>query len=925
MVASGKPRGSASLAGRDTELATVASLLAEAARGRSGVLVVTGEPGIGKSTLLGRAADDALGFRTVWTRGVEHDASLGYAALLPLLSPLRRHLLDVPAPQAAALGRALGWTTDQQPPAPLLAAGATLALLSAATEDRPLLVVVDDAHWLDQESASALFFAMRRLRDDPVAFLVATRTDPPAGPALSDLPALTLHGLSAGAVHQHWPTLTLSAAADLVAQTGGNPLVMAEVIPMLSSAQRGGAAPLPSPFPVASSAQGSLAHRLAGLSADAAHLVLLHASAGPGEEPVIRAAAVLDSNRYDMALDEAIGARALEQDVGLVRLAHPLLRPIVLERAVPADRRAAHESLASAARRLGWRPVMVWHRAEAATGADEALAAELADLAHDRRTSGRAVASLALERAASLTDSPDLAQSWLAQAAAESFLAGDLPRTRSLADRVLAAAPTDVTRAEVLFVLGTLEEYAGSVPLAAALLADAAQLARGVSAVRILSELGNVRFRLGDIAGYIECAQRIARAADPDDSYQQMLHLFAQGWSAALTGDSDRAATALPEALQLAAARPVTDAQTLTVYQAGVFAQHLGQFIEMASAKADQLRRDGLAGLLVSALAMMAGIRAMVGDHVGAFAEAGEAVELAGHLGQVADAATAHERLAWELAARGVDSAADEAMHTSAALLERAGLSSAAAHHALTAAFIALCRDDLDGVVTTLLPRLDIDGGMGELGEPLGVAPLLVEALVGLGRRAEAAELSSRLDAVTPTGAPPLLQAPRQRCRALVALDPEAARVAFTASIETYAAAQDMFEAARTRLLLGSWMRRNGERVGARPHLDAAEASFARMDLTAWVAKARAERAATGERVRARGEHPVTEPLTSQETRVALLVARGMSNKEVAAHLFLSPRTVETHLTAVFRKRGFRNRAALAAGFQGGSMEQSPD
>ena len=142
------------------------------------------------------------------------------------------------------------------------------------------------------------------------------------------------------------------------------------------------------------------------------------------------------------------------------------------------------------------------------------------------------------------------------------------------------------------------------------------------------------------------------------------------------------------------------------------------------------------------------------------------------------------------------------------------------------------------------------------------------------------------------------------------------ARAAFGAAIETNTAAQDLFETARTRLLLGSWMRRNGERLGARRELDAAEGTFARMDLTAWVAKARAERAATGERVRPRGELLVTEPLTSQETRVALLVARGMSNKEVAAHLFLSPRTVETHLTAVFRKRGYRNRAALAAGFR---------
>jgi DNA-binding NarL/FixJ family response regulator len=214
--------------------------------------------------------------------------------------------------------------------------------------------------------------------------------------------------------------------------------------------------------------------------------------------------------------------------------------------------------------------------------------------------------------------------------------------------------------------------------------------------------------------------------------------------------------------------------------------------------------------------------------------------------------------------------------------------------------------------VAVLQPRLAIDGGMGLMGEPLGVVPLLVEALVGLGRHDEAADLTRRLDVVTPADAPAILDAPRHRCLALVEEDPGPARAAYEAAITAYAAAPDVFELARTRLLLGSWLRRRGDRTAAREQLGLAADAFARMELTAWVAKAHAERAATGERPRPRGEHPLDEPLTSQETRVALLVAQGLSNKEVAAHLFLSPRTVETHLSSVFRKRGFRNRTDLA-------------
>ena len=199
----------------------------------------------------------------------------------------------------------------------------------------------------------------------------------------------------------------------------------------------------------------------------------------------------------------------------------------------------------------------------------------------------------------------------------------------------------------------------------------------------------------------------------------------------------------------------------------------------------------------------------------------------------------------------------------------------------------------------------------------LGVAPTLVEAYVGLGRTADAAALAERYAAVTPQPPSPPTAALVARCLALAAADDEAAAEAFEAALAAHAQAPDVFEAARTRLLYGARLRRAGRRVAAREQLRAASDAFAAMDLTAWARRAADELAATGATARPRrplaSEPLASEPLTSQETRVALLVARGLSNREVAAALFLSPKTVEHHLASVFRKRGFRSRTELAS------------
>jgi DNA-binding CsgD family transcriptional regulator len=270
--------------------------------------------------------------------------------------------------------------------------------------------------------------------------------------------------------------------------------------------------------------------------------------------------------------------------------------------------------------------------------------------------------------------------------------------------------------------------------------------------------------------------------------------------------------------------------------------------------------------------------------------------------------------LAWQSAARGLHDDARESLGRARELTDRAGTTGYAAHQAITAAFCALCRGELGEVVTILEARIAADGGVGASGEPLGVAPLLVEAYLGLGNTDEARLLAYRYADATQPGSSPLSVALARRCQAMTAPDDATAETMLAAALVAHHEAGDPFETARTRLLYGGRLRRTGHRVAAREHLSAARDAFVAMDLTHWVAVAERELSATGAAARRR---PPTgnEPLTSQETRVAILVAQGMSNKEVGAALFLSPKTVERHLSNVFRKRGLRTRSALAAAY----------
>ncbi|SHG26604.1 LuxR family transcriptional regulator [Geodermatophilus nigrescens] len=904
--------------GRAAEVGRLDRLLDGARSGRAGLLVVEGGPGVGKTALLRSATARATGFGRVSARGIESDAALPHAVLGELLTPLRPLLGEVPAGQAAALAAALGWGPAGVPGDRHLVAAGTLSLLAAAAAEAPLLVTVDDLQWADPQSAGAVLFAARRMHADRVAVVVTRRPgpEPVAGDdvlRLTDLDPAAVPDLLAG-------TVAGPVARRLAARLGGNPLALREVAAALSPAQRSGAEPLPAELPAGPGLSGAFGPELAALPAGARQAVLLVAASQDGRAATVAAALARAGLDADAALDEAERRGVLVRSGGVLDLRHPLLRGLAWGRASPAERRRAHRLLAEATPD-GDEVARTWHRALATTGPDEALAGELAAVAgRARERRGFAASSAALERAAALTGDAARAAALLAGAVRDAALGGDAARARSLGDAVLRGPAVPAVRGEVLAVLGRVEQDTGSVPAARDLLEAAAGLAEGRTAIWALTDLAVVGHRLGDVAGIRAAARRAVAVADDADPLQRALAAWVAGLAAVSGGDPDAGRALLQRSVRTmedtAGLRAEARLLPLLVLAVGWVADPL-TLVPVVERRVREARAAGALGVLVAVLAMTAHGRVqLLGDHAGAFADAGESVELAGQLGYVADAAPAHELLAWEYAARGRHDDAERHLGRARALVVRAGTAGVAAHLALSAAACALCRGDLVTTARLLEERLAADGGSGALGEPLGVAPLLVEAWTGLGRRAEAAGLAADYAAVSRSPSP-ATAALVTRCRALTCPDDDAAVALFRDALAAHAAGPDRFEEPHTRLLLGERLRRAGRRVAAREELAAAADAFAAMELTAWARRAEEELRATGRTARPRRPLP-DEPLTPQEVRIAALAAGGASNREIAAELFLSPKTVEHHLSGVYRKRGLRSRVQLARLFPPG-------
>lgn len=906
------------LIGRTRELQRVAALLDAAASGRSGALVISGVAGIGKTTVLDAAASAARerGLTVLRARALEDEQGHAFAGLRELLRPARGLRARLDPHHAAALEVALG--EQEGPPQPPFAVSVALLALLAAAEEDGLLVLLDDVQWLDEGTFEAVLFATRRLHAEGVAVLLAARPEPDRGLRERGIEHLELGGL---------PTSDARALADragggvaalpleqLVAAVDGHPLALVELAAGLTADQRAGVAPLAEPLRPGPAIERAFRGRLDALPATTADALAVaaadeHASRAQTADAIRRLGLPAD------ALDAAERAGILERDGVRWRFRHPLLRATAYHRAPLALRRDAHGALAEDAepeRRA-------WHRAAACDGPDAAVAGELEDVAAAVTARGAlGAAAELLARAAEL--SPDAQDRGRRRVAAAAILAtiGDPGRARPLVDAAVAEAPEDpLLRCDLERVRGMLLARGGRLEEGLRIVSDAAEEVAAVDPARAAEML------LGTVPGHwmpghfdrmAEIAARVRElAGDRLPAHAEVAGLV-QALVLALTGRPADAAAALERHVAVLERDDVPDAGTemlSTPAHVACWTERHDLAERIVSRQLAAARARRAPGELIYPLAVQGELALRTGRLGPALAAGTEAVTLAVDANMPILLAPAGGLLAQTEAALGQEDACREHAHLSlgiCALVDGVSMG-LAARSALGLLGLGLGRPDEAAEWLGVCARDSARMGMREPNKTRWHANL-VEALVLTGDDAGAREATAVFAAAAAAAPSAWSRAALARCRGLIAEGADGAPD-LEASAAAFEERSDAFEAARSRLLLGERLRRARHRNRARDPLQAALDAFERMGAATWAARARDELRATGGPVS--GErHAAAERLSPYELRVALLVADGRTNPEVAAELYMSRKTVEHHLSLIYRKLGLRSRTELA-------------
>ncbi|MEV0650723.1 AAA family ATPase [Phytomonospora sp. NPDC050363] len=871
------------LHGRSGEVAALDSLVSSAREGDGGALLISGEAGAGKSALLDHAAGGDL--RVLRAAGVEPESGMAFAALHQLLHPVTDLFDGLPAPQREALRGAFG---EAAAPADrfLVAAGVFSLLTEAATEG--LLCLVDDVQWLDAASADALVFAARRLAGHGVAMVLAARGEPPTW--ARGLDRLRLTGLNPGdtaaLLAERAPVEPApGVVARLTELTGGNPLALAEAADLLTAAQWQDREPLPDPLPAGAAI---FAGPVAELSPPARRLLLVAALDGRGDPDVVLAAAGSD------ALAE-VEASGLVTVGAAIAFRHPLVRAAAVAEAGPAGVRAAHQALAENHTDPDRRAL---HRAEATVGTDPDVAAELTASAHRAaERGGYADAATALTRAAELTPDRDLRARRLADAARSAWLGGrpGLAAGRLADARELARDPA---------LLADLARLRGRFDLNSGDVAEATRLLLATAAehpsTELLADAAEAASYVGDVPAIVE-AGRLAAPLE-----RGFLRDVLVGVGASLDGDPS-GGPLLRAAVETA--RDFDDA-TLLLW-ATTAASYLGEAdtaAEFATRAGRFARMSGMTGQLPVVLEFVATGERMAGRLAHSEAVAEEGLALAREAGYTNSVPAHLANLAAVAAIRGEEDRCREraAEALSIAIPHRIGLRAATANYTLGLLDLGLGRFAAAHDRFTALAAAG--PGLGHPTVTWRTSPDRVEAAVGAGELEAAAHVLAEFERWSANAASPATQALLDRSRALTA-GPDRALELLAGAVT--ATGGSPFEHARTCLLYGERLRRAHRPGEARAQLRSAMETFARLGAAPWTERAHGELRAAGENA----EGPAADALaalTPQELRIARLVGAGASSREVAARLFLSPRTVEYHLYKVYPKLGITSRTELA-------------
>jgi len=918
--------GAQRLRGRVSECAMLRGLIATVKSGSSQVLVLRGEAGVGKTALLEFTAELGSGVRCLHVAGVQSDMELAFAGLQQLCAPLLNHHDELREPQREALnvafGRGVGAAPDR-----FLVGLAVLSLMAAAADDRPLLCLIDDTQWLDQVSAQTLAFVARRLLAEPVGIVFAARDA--GAQALAGLPELMIGGLSDADARDLLDSVVLGridarVRDRIVAETRGIPLALLEVPRNVSAAELSGGFGNLGVRRSAGQIEESYVHRVQSLPADTRKLLLVAAA-----EPVGDAALFL---RVAARLGIAVDALGPAEAGGLIefgprmRFHHPLVRSAAYRAADMADRRAIHRALADATDPQSDPDRRAWHAANAATGPDDAVAAELeASAGRAQKRGGIAATATFLERATALTSDPArrvaraIAAAQAKRDAADPAAAHELLAVAELGPLShLQNAQVARLRAQMEFARSRGGEL-GSPPLAepASQLLEAAMrlenLDDDLAREAYLEALTAAMYagRLGESGALPNVAEAARAAVGRVPNLQRPIDLLLSGLANLITSGTSEAAVPLRAALEQICHAPPSDGQPLRLASLGLaVVQEIAAgelwddaiWNQLASNMVRRARDSGALAVLPSALVFLAGTHIFAGEFA-----------------------------------------------TAATLLEEATSIAAATDHLAPMRYHSLSLATLRGIPADVLPNLEaaaargtargegralgmngwatavLNNGLGRYEEAFAAAreaceyddlglhgwrlSELIEAAVRCGELETAAVAARRLEERAGASGTDFGLGFSASARALIA-DDEHADVLFAEGIERLERTRMVIHLARAHLRYGEWLRRVNRRVDARRHLGNAHEMFTRMGAQAFAERARRELVATGEKI-AKQPSGSGDELTAQETQIARLAGDGFTNQEIGAQLFISTHTVEWHLRKVFVKLGITSRRQL--------------
>jgi DNA-binding CsgD family transcriptional regulator len=878
--------------------------------GRSAALVVRGEPGVGKSALLEYAIQSASDLGVVRAVGVESEMELAFAALHQLCAPMLDRLERLPGPQRDALAITFGLSAGPAPDR-FLVGLAVLSLISEVAEERPLLCVVDDAQWMDQASAQAFGFAARRCLAESVVLLFGARE---AGAELRGLPELVVESLPIGDAREllasvvRWP-LDERVREQIMVETRGNPLALLELPRGLTPAQLAGGFGLPRALPLSAQIEQNFLHRLNALPEDGRQLLLV-AAADPTGDPALlwRAAGRLGSG--GRVLEAAVGAGLL--DVGAkVRFRHPLVRSAVYRAASPDERRKVHRALAEATDPESDPDRRAWHVAEGTTGHDEEVAAVLVSAAGRAQARGGVAAAAAfLERSVELSADPERQAARALAAARAKHLAGAPEAALELLATAVAGpldelglAQVDMLKAQVVYAQDRGKDVPRLLLRAARRLEPLdVNLARStyVEALSAAFYLG----RLARSGGVVDVARAALAAAKPD--FPRVSDLLLDGLAMRFVEGYAGSAPMLRRALAAFRSEDVSGEDALRwlwlAVQAAVnlWDDHMW---EVAATRYLQLARDtGVLPVLPLALNARISAYAFAGDLAAAAALVEEAHVVSGAIGSHVPPYGALILAAW----RGREAEATRLIEVTTTEV--------------------LARGEAYAVSTAQWARAVLFNGLGRYEDALAEAERatehaedlwffswglieLIEAAVRAGQPERAAEALGRLSELTRISGSEWALGVEAQSRALLS-EGDVAESLYREAIERLARTRVRVQLVRAHLLYGEWLRRERRRIDARDQLRITLELSTAMGVEAFAGRAERELMATGERVRKRIVE-TRENLTPQEAQVARLARDGLSNADIGARLFISPRTVEYHLHKVFHKLGISSRKQL--------------